>query len=151
MGNTLLLIFKWYIWFKLPDFSIMSNKSAAITFLDFYIFWVFFGSVQNEDSGRVKGESSEVKILLSLCKGVELDFTSLFPLPRVLSKLSPGFLPSRTSPPSTLTTLTLPPITCQHTNQVSFILMFGVFVFFVMIRSSEKKSRPAASRCSLTC
>ncbi len=82
----------------------MSDKSAAITFLDFYIFRVFFGSVQNEDSGRVKGESSEVKILLSLCKGVELDFTSLFPLPRVLSKLSPGFLPSRTSPPSTLTT-----------------------------------------------
>lgn len=46
----------------------------------------------------VKGESSEVIILLSLCKGVELDLTSLFPLPRVLSKLSPGPLPSRTSP-----------------------------------------------------
>lgn len=47
---------------------------------------------------RVTGESSKVKLLLSLCKGVELDRASLFPLPRVLFKLSPGFLPSQTSP-----------------------------------------------------
>ena len=51
-----------------------------------------------EGAGWCKVESSEVIIVLSLCKGVELDLTSLFPLPRILSKLSPGFLPSRTSP-----------------------------------------------------
>lgn len=51
-----------------------------------------------EVSWWLKGGSSKVTVLLSLCKGVELDLASLFPLPRILSKLSPGFLPSRTSP-----------------------------------------------------
>ncbi|CAL8402924.1 unnamed protein product [Arctogadus glacialis] len=47
---------------------------------------------------RPPNMQAKIKTDLLPSKGVELDLTSLFPLPRILSKLSPGFLPSRTSP-----------------------------------------------------
>lgn len=95
--------------------TIISNNELAASFVDseWGLAWV-------------KGESSEVIILLSLCKGVELDLTSLFPLPRVLSKLSPGPLPSRTSPLLPLQPQPFPPVTYQHSNQVSFISISNV-------------------------
>lgn len=56
------------------------------------------GSARDGGLVWVKGESSEVMILLSLCKGVELDLTSLFPLPESFLNSPPGLYPPEPLP-----------------------------------------------------